>query len=191
LIESVDFLLDLHSLQLPAPPLLLCGLAAKGRQLAQAIGYPGLVVADAGHRGGARMRDFGAFADLSSPRAAMLVECGQHWALQSVGVALATCRRFLAALDLVAPAALARLGGAAAPGPQRLIQVTHAITVNGGPFQFTQDFQGLEIVPRRGTVIGHDGGRPVRTPYDHCVLIMPSRRLGPGLTAVRLGRFVD
>jgi predicted deacylase len=191
LIESADVLLDLHSMQLPAPPLLLCGLADKGRRLAQAMGYPGLVVADAGHRGGARMRDFGAFADPASPCAAMLVECGQHWAASSVEVAIATCRHFLAALDLVAPGALAALGGGAAPASQRLIEVTHAVTVNGGPFRFTQDFQGLEIIPRRGTVIGHDGARPVRTPYDDCVLIMPSRRLGPGLTAVRLGRFVD
>ncbi len=191
LIESADALLDLHSMQLLAPPLLLCGLAAKGRRLAEAIGYPELVVADAGHRGGARMRDFGAFAEPSSPRTAMLVECGQHWAASSVAVAVATCRHFLAALDLVAPAALAGLGGAAAPGRQRVIEVTHTITVNGGPFHFTGDFQGLEIVPRRGTVIGHDGPQPVQTPYDDCVLIMPSRRLGPGLTAVRLGRFVD
>jgi predicted deacylase len=191
LIEGADMLLDLHSMQLPAPPLLLCGLAAKGRRLAAAIGYPGLVVADAGHRGGARMRDFGTFSDPSSPRTAMLVECGQHWAASSVKVALATCRHFLAAVDLVAPAALASLGGDAEPGPQRLIEVTHAVTVNGGPFHFAQDFQGLEVIPRRGTLIGHDGARPVRTPYDDCVLIMPSRRLGPGLTAVRLGRFVD
>jgi hypothetical protein len=183
-------LLDLHSMQLSAPPLLLCGLAAKGRRLAAAIGYPGIAVADAGHRGGARMRDFGAFSDSSSPCTAMLVECGQHWAASSVEVALATCRQFLAALDLVAPAALARLGGAQA-GPQRLIEVTHAVTVNGGTFHFAKDFRGLEVVPRRGTLIGHDGERPVRTPYDDCVLVMPSRRLGPGLTAVRLGRFVD
>ncbi len=191
LIESADALLDLHSMQLPTPPLLLCGLPAKGRRLARAIGYPGLVVADAGHRGGARMRDFGAFADPASPRVAMLVECGQHWAAPSVEVAIATCGRFLAAQGLIAPAALAGLGAAAEPGPQRLIEVTHAITVNGGPFHFTEDFQGLEVVPKRGTVIGHDGAQPVRTPYDDCVLIMPSRRLGPGLTAVRLGRFVD
>jgi hypothetical protein len=72
-----------------------------------------------------------------------------------------------------------------------LIEVTHAITVNGGPFRFTEDFQGFEVIARQGTVIGHDGDRPVRTPYDECVLIMPSRRLGPGLTAVRLGRFVE
>jgi predicted deacylase len=189
LIESADVLLDLHSMQLPAPPLLLCGLAAKGRRLARAMGYPGLVVADAGHQSGARMRDFGAFADPSSPRVAMLVECGQHWAAGSVEVAITTCGRFLAALDLVAAEALGGLG-AAAPEPQRLIEVTHAVTVNGGPFSFAEDYQGLEVVPRRGTVIGHDGDRPVRTPYDDCVLIMPSRRLGPGLTAVRLGRFV-
>ena len=190
LIESADALLDLHSMQLPAPPLLLCGLPAKGRRLAEAIGYPGLVVADAGHRGGVRMRDFGDFAEPSSPRTAMLVECGQHWAAASVEVAIATCKHFLAALDLVAPAGLARLWGADRPGSQRLIEVTHAITVNGGPFHFTENFQGLEVIPKQGTLIGHDGAQPVRTPYDDCVLIMPSRRLGPGLTAVRLGRFV-
>ncbi len=189
LIERADVLLDLHSMQLPAPPLLLCGLAAKGRRLARAIGYPGLVVADAGHRSGARMRDFGAFADPASPRVAMLVECGQHWAAPSVAVAIATCERFLAALDLVAADALGGLS-AGAPEPQRLIEVTHAVTVNGGPFAFTEDYQGFEVVAKQGTVIAHDGTRPVSTPYDDCVLIMPSRRLGPGLTAVRLGRFV-
>ena len=71
-----------------------------------------------------------------------------------------------------------------------MIEVTHAVTVNGGRFRFTEDFQGLEVIPEAGTVIAHDGTRPIRTPYDDCVLIMPSRRLGPGLTAVRLGRFV-
>ena len=46
------------------------------------------------------------------------------------------------------------------------------------------------MIPEAGTVIAYDGTLPVRTPYDHCVLIMPSRRLAPGFTAVRLGRFV-
>jgi predicted deacylase len=190
LIESADVLLDLHSMQLPGPPLLLCGLAAKGRRLAEAMGYPAFVVADAGHRAGARMRDFGAFADPAKPAAAMLVECGQHWARSSVAVAIATCRQFLTALDLVAPETLAELGPEPLAEPQRVIEVTHAITVNGGPFQFTADFQGLEVIAKRGTLIAHDGDQPLHTPYDDCVLIMPSRRLGPGLTAVRLGRFV-
>jgi predicted deacylase len=191
LIESADWLLDLHSMQLPARPLLLCGLCAKGRRLAARMGYPDLVVADRGHSNGARMRDFGTFADPASPRTAMLVECGQHWARRSVDVAIATCRRFLEAVEVVEPAMLDRLCPPPETSPQRLVEVTDAVTVNGGPFRFTQDFQGLEVIPEAGTIIAYDGTRPIRTPYDQCILIMPSRRLVPGLTAVRLGQFVD
>ena len=191
LIESADFLLDLHSMQTSAPPLVLTGLTAKGRRLAAAMGFPGCVVADAGHHNGARMRDFGAFADPESPRTAVLVECGQHWAKSSVMVAIATSRQFLAALEVVAPEMLERLGAAPAPRPQRVVEVTEAVTVTDGRFHFADEFRGLEVVPDGGTVIAYDGSRPIRTPYDDCVLIMPSRRLAPGLTAVRLGRFVS
>ena len=191
LIESADWLLDLHSMQLPSRPLLLCGLCDKGRRLAARMGYPDLIVADRGHSNGARMRDFGGFADPASPRTAMLVECGQHWARESVEVAVATCRRFLETLEVVKPALLDRLCPPPASPPQRMVEVTDAVTVNGGPFRFTRDFQGLEVVPEAGTIIAYDGTKPIRTPYDDCILIMPSRRLAPGLTAVRLGQFVD
>ncbi|MGH6899350.1 MAG: succinylglutamate desuccinylase [Geminicoccaceae bacterium] len=191
LIERADYLLDIHSMQTTAPPLALTGLTAKGRRLAAAMGFPGCVVADSGHRNGARMRDFGAFADPESPRTAILVECGQHWAKSSVAVAIAACRQFLAALEVVPPEMLERLGAAPARQPQRMVEVTEAVTVTDGGFRFADQFHGLEVIPEGGTVIAHDGARPIRTPYDDCVLIMPSRRLAPGLTAVRLGRFVD
>ena len=35
-----------------------------------------------------------------------------------------------------------------------------------------------------------DGDKPIATPYDDCVLVMPSRRLRRGESAVRFGRFV-
>jgi predicted deacylase len=190
LIERTDFLLDIHSMQSAAPPLLLTGVTDKGRRLAAAMGFPGCIVADAGHRNGARIRDFGAFGDPDSPRTAVLVECGQHWAKRSVAVATATCRQFLAALEVVEPRLLDRLGRAPAMKPQRVVEVTEAVTVAAGRFRFTRQFQGLEVIPEAGTVIAYDGTLPVRTPYDRCVLIMPSRRLAPGFTAVRLGRFV-
>jgi predicted deacylase len=190
LIERADYLLDIHSMQTPAPPLVLTGLTAKSRRLAAAMGFPGCVVADAGHSNGARMRDFGAFADPESARTAILVECGQHWARSSVGAAITTCRQFLSALEVVAPETLERLAPAPDPQPQRFVEVTAAVTVSDGHFRFEGDYRGLEVIPRGGTVIAYDGGRPIRTPYDDCVLIMPSRRLAPGLTAVRLGRFV-
>jgi predicted deacylase len=190
LIERADWLLDLHSMQLPAQALLLSGLGEKGRRLAAKMGYPALVVADRGHSNGGRMRDFGAFGDPASPRTAMLVECGQHWARQSVAVAIATCRQFLQAVGVVEPALLDRLCPAPEPMPQRMVEVTDAVTVGNTRFRFTQDFQGLEVIPKAGTVIAHDGSKPIRTPYDQCILIMPSRRLVKGLTAVRLGQFV-
>ena len=190
LFERADFLLDIHSMQSAAPPLLLTGVTDKGRRLAAAMSFPSCVVADAGHRNGARIRDFGAFGDPDSPRTAVLVECGQHWAKRSVGVAIATCRQFLAALDVVEPRLLERLGGAPAIKPQRVVEVTEAVTVAAGRFRFTREFQGLEVIPQAGTVIAYDGTLPIRTPYDQCVLIMPSRRLAPGFTAVRLGRFI-
>ena len=64
------------------------------------------------------------------------------------------------------------------------------VTIETDEFRFTEDFRGLEVIARAGTVIGHDGDRPIPTPYDDCVLIMPSRRLRRGESAVRFGRFV-
>jgi hypothetical protein len=53
-------------------------------------------------------------------------------------------------------------------------------------------FEGQEIIAKKGTLLGHDDDVPVSTPYDNCVLVMPSssRPLRPGVTVVRLGRLV-
>jgi hypothetical protein len=58
-------------------------------------------------------------------------------------------------------------------------------------FHFERSFRGQEIIAEAGTLLGHDGSREIRTPYADCVLIMPSRRLVRGQTAVRLGRRID
>ena len=39
--------------------------------------------------------------------------------------------------------------------------------------------------------LGYDGESEVTTPYDSCVLIMPSLRQTPGASAVRFGKFID
>jgi predicted deacylase len=189
LVDRADFLLDLHSMQHATPPLALCGTTAKGRRLAAAVGVPATVVIDQGHAAGRRMRDYGAFSDEASPKAALLVECGQHWERASATVAIEAALRFLKAFDMLDATGLGHLPPAEPP-PQRVIEVTEAITVKADRFEFNRPFIGLEVIPVAGTVIGSDGDRPVTTPYDNCVLIMPSRRLTRGQTAVRLGRFV-
>jgi predicted deacylase len=188
LVAAADLLLDLHSMQHATAPLMLAGLTDKSLDLARRVGVPQTIVRDAGHAAGRRMRDYADFADPASPKVALLVECGQHWEKRSTAVAIETTRRFLAASGVLAPADAARILGESTP-PQRVITVTDAVTISSDRFEFTEDFAGLEVIPRAGTVIAHDGGSEICTPYDACVLIMPSRRLLRGQTAVRLGRF--
>ena len=147
------------------------------------------MVSDEGHAAGRRLRDYGEFRDPSSEKNALLVECGQHWETASAGVSLQTALRFLKACDAVE---LDQLEPHITPAPeaQTFIEVTDAITIKTASFEFVEPYYGLEVIPDAGTVLGHDGDEEVRTPHDNCVLIMPSRRLHPGHTAVRLGRFI-
>ena len=167
-------------MQLPGAPLLLCGTTARGRDLARRMGYPAYVVADAGHSNGTRLRDYGAFGDPGGSRTAMLVECGQHWARASVDVAWATCLHFLRACGTLAPEAAALHLPDLPRLPQRVIEVTDAVTVGAAPFRFVEDFHGFEVIPAAGTVLAYAGRHPVRTPYDDCVVVMTSRRLTRG-----------
>lgn len=181
-IDRADLLLDLHSMQHPTEPLALAGSHAKGAEMARRIGLPAAIVMDKGHSSGRRLRDYGPFDDPTSQKAAVLIECGQHWEKSSADVALQVTRRFLAAYEL------ADIPTPPPATPQRVITVTDAITMGHEKFRFTEAFVGMEIIEKAGTIIAYDGAKPITTPYDNCVLIMPTRNLRPGLTAVRLGR---
>ncbi len=189
LIDSVDILLDLHSMLWPADPLILSGDTRKGRDLGLAIGAPNLVVGDAGHVAGRRVIDYGRFSDPTTPQAAVLVEAGQHWEQAAVDMALASVAGLLRHVGMAGehpalPKPPARSGG-------RFAEVTMAVTAATSGFGFVQAFRGGDVVPRRNTLIGMDGATEVRTPHDDCLLVMPSLRPSRGHTAVRLARFVD
>ncbi len=189
LIDTVDFLFDIHSMQHRTVPLMMAGPLKKGRALAAALGYPRHIVCDAGHAAGTRLRDFGGFGDRNGPRNALLVECGQHWEPAAADVAIESTLRFLLHFGMIDRAFAAPHLTTALP-PQTTIEVTDAVTIGSDGFAFADKFLGMEVLARAGTPIGTDGDRTVVTPYDDCVLIMPSRRLHKGQTAVRLGRQV-
>ncbi len=190
IIDQVEFLLDIHSMQHRTPALMLAGPLRKGRSFAQFVGYPATVVCDQGHAAGKRMRDYAFFGRADDPRNALLVECGQHWESASAEVAIETMLRFLKHLDVVEPAFLKRHLKPGPPAKQQVIEVTDAVTVSTDAFRFATEFRGMEVIAKAGTEIARDDDRPVLSPYDNCVLIMPSRRLHRGQTAVRLGRYV-
>ena len=194
LIDTVDVLLDLHSMQNRTVPLSLSGPWAKGRELARAVGTPASIVVDAGHAAGTRLRDYGPFGDPDDPHNALLVECGQHWEAPAADVAIESTLRFLVHVGILEPEAARPYLAAdtpAAPERQRVIEVTDVVTIETDRFSFAKPFIGMECLPVAGSIIGRDGDRPIVTPYDNCILIMPSRRLVKGQTAVRLGRTVE
>ncbi|HEY3911234.1 MAG TPA: succinylglutamate desuccinylase/aspartoacylase family protein [Stellaceae bacterium] len=191
-VDAADFLLDIHSMQYATAPLMLAGTLDRSVALARRVGIPELIMCDVGHAAGKRMRDYGPFGDPALPKTALLIEAGQHWQNRAAEVATDVMLRFLIALGTLSRDDAAPLAGPDfnAQPRQRVIEVTEAVTIAGDNFEFVDDFRGLEVLSPKGTLIGRDDGREVRTPYDDCVLIMPSRRLAKGHTAVRLGRFV-
>ena len=190
LYDRIDYLFDLHSMTDHCPPLAMAGRQRKGVQLALALGMPEHVVIDSGHASGRRLRDYAFFDDDADPRTAVLIECGQHWEYAAPEVAKQTTLRFVRHFDMADPAFLdANLDPAPRP-PQKVIEVTTAVTISSDDFAFALPVHGLAVVPEADTLLARDGGVDVRTPYDNCVLIMPTRRPKKGETAVRLGRFV-
>ncbi|MGB3554391.1 MAG: succinylglutamate desuccinylase/aspartoacylase family protein [Jannaschia sp.] len=187
-LSTVDLLLDIHSMQHKTEALIIAGPAPKGRDLGRAIGRPGIVVTDKGHAEGVRMRDFADFADPASSRNAALVECGQHWEADAADIAKECAAEFLRVSGTVAPDfATDYLATRGAKPDSHLYEVVGPVTIETEDFRFAEDWRGFEHL-EEGRLIGHDGDREIRAPHDDTVLIMPSRRLWPGKTAVRLAR---
>jgi len=187
-VDQAEYLLDIHSMLEPSPPVMICGPLEKGIRFAFEVGVPRDIVSDTGHANGTRMRDYGGFGDPASTRNALLVECGQHWERAAELVAWQTAWRFLDRLGIVDSQLAAREIGQAVT-PQRLIRVTDAVVASSPAFRFVRPFAGLEVVEREGEVIAWDGDQPVKAPYANCVLVMPvPNNVKAGLTAVRLGR---
>lgn len=191
-VDTVDLLLDLHSMHEKSLPLIVSGPLDKGIALARELRIPPHVISDEGHPEGRRMRDYGGFGDAASPKNALLVECGQHWEANSVTTARHATARFLLLAGAIDRQALPASWWGELPAQSRVIRVTEPVVAKSNDFRFAGDYTGLERFAQAGTVIGWNDGEPVLTPYANCVLVMPSlRQLRPGVTVVRLGRQVD
>ena len=189
-VDAADFLLDIHSMHEPCRPIMVCGIVDKHVKLARKVGLPADLLLDTGHPAGVRMRDRGSFNDPASPRAALLIECGQHWEKSAVEVAVDTMLRFLAATGSVPVASIESRLRIQPPAQQRVIRVTEPVVARSMNFEFVVPIEGLSIVPKAGMPIARDGDMVWTAPYDDTVLVMPSmRHLRPGNTQVRLGRY--
>lgn len=194
-VERAQWLLDLHSMHEPGLPLSLVGTHARNLELARKLRAPEYVVVDAGHMDGVRMRDYGHFGmpdDMQPETRSLLIECGYHGDTASLDVARDQCSRFLVQAGTISEASAFRWipkWKRADADRQWALQVTGAVVARSARFFFTQQFTGLDLIPHAGTVIGDNDGEPVTTPFDDCVLVMPStRQARQGVTVVRFAR---
>jgi predicted deacylase len=191
-VEASDWLLDLHSMHEPGPPLALTGPLAHHASRTAALGLDALRVADSGHKAGVRLRDHGRYGRADEQDAfAVLVECGYHGAQASVDVALDALARFLehsGAVDAADLPAHWRRSTADASAP--LLVVTDTVTVAPDSIPaFVRPWKSGDRIARAGTLIGWNAALPVTTPYDDCVLVMPTLlHARPGATLVRFAR---
>ncbi|QJC56949.1 hypothetical protein HC248_02260 [Polaromonas vacuolata] len=176
-----------------AAPLLLTGMQARNIELARALRSPEYIVVDAGHKDGVRMRDYGRFSDLcedsDNGTRSLLIECGFHGEKSSRTVAQDICVRFLQESKVISAETLVQLlpeWRQADAAQQWALDVTGAVVCKSENFRFDQPYQGLEMIAQAGTVIGWNESEAVTTPYDNCVLVMPStRQAKAGVTVVR------
>jgi predicted deacylase len=189
-VDAADLLLDLHTMHEPCRPIMVCAKSEKSVALSHRIGAPADLLLDTGHPAGLRMIERGDFNDPQSPKAAVLIECGQHWEASAAEVALDTALRFLKVSGVVDDTWVDARLRLQPPAQQRLIRVTEPLVAKTMNFRFTRPYKGLEVLPQKGTIVATDGDTVWRTPYDDCVMVMPSMaHLKPGTTMVRLGRY--
>lgn len=189
-VDAADFILDIHSMNEDCVPLMVCGTQEKNAQYATELGMPADLLIDTGHPAGLRMVERGAFGDRTAPQRALLIECGQHWEASAADVARDCLARFLGLTGLASPDWVQAHQRQPLPTQQRLIRVTEAVTARSSSFRFLVPIIPLSTIEKAGTPIAQDGEHIWTSPYDGCVLVMPTqRRFKPGQTMVRLGRF--
>ncbi|BBU31864.1 hypothetical protein BTHE68_55980 [Burkholderia sp. THE68] len=188
-VDTVDLLLDLHSMHEKSKPLIVAGPLNKGIELSAKLCTPATIICDEGHPEGRRMRDYEGFGDAGSPKNALLIECGQHWEANAVTVARDVTARFLVLSGVVDEEDLPVGWIQPSPPEMLVVRVTEPVVAKSIDFRFAGDYTGLEVFSDAGSVIGWLDGEPVKTTYDDCMLVMPSlRQLRPGVTVVRLGK---
>lgn len=186
--DTVDYLLDIHSMSTLSEPILLNNGLPSERELARNMTYPRTVACGSGHIVGKRLIEYTPFNDPSNNKTALLIECGQHWTREAAPIALDTALYFLRALDMLPDGFFDAHVTCATPPAQQMLDVTHGYTTKTDRFAFAQTFVGLEEFAEQGTLIATDGDDEIRTPYPRCVLVMPNDVREKNRRALRFAR---
>ena len=185
---AADMLLDIHSTTFAVRPMLVYTKLEKMRRMALALESPSThIVSPGGKHQGGLLIEFGAFGDPKAANTAVVVECGPHFARRSGDVAIQTTLRFLDRCGVLDP----EFGRAhikpAADAPPSTYEISEVCMCRNGRAGFVRPLEGFEEFAA-GELIGSDGEREIRAPYDRCAVLMPKAQLVPGREMVTLAQ---
>jgi hypothetical protein len=189
--ETVDYLLDIHSMSTPSPAVTLCNGLEKERALSRKVGFPEHVAFGSGFVVGRRLIEYSPFHDVNNPMTGLLVECGQHWIKETAVTSLDSALYFLKSLDMITAEFFEAHVTNNPPPPLRELEITEGVYSKTNVFRFVEHFNGMEIIEKAGTVVARDGEDEITTPYDNCVLVMPNHSVGAKMRVVRFARLSD
>lgn len=186
--SAADALLDIHSTTFAVRPMLVYGQLEKARRLATALKAPTthIVTPGAKHQGGLLI-EFDGFGEAASPRTALVVECGQHFARNSGTVAIQTMLRFL---DYFGTLDRGFADEHIVPLPSEtpsIYEISEVCICKNAQARFVRPLEGFEEFAA-GELIGTNGEQEIRAPYDRCAVLMPKAQLVPGREMVTLAR---
>jgi predicted deacylase len=185
---AADALLDIHSTTFAVRPMLVYTKLDKARGLATALQTPATHIVSPGsrHQGGLLI-EFGAFSDANAPNAAIVVECGHHFARSSGEIAIQTTLRFLDHCGVLDPAVAAAHIKPAPAEASGVYEISEVRICRNGQAGFVRPLEGFEEFAA-GELIGNDGEQEIRAPYDRCAVLMPKAQLVPGREMVTLAQ---
>jgi hypothetical protein len=73
------------------------------------------------------------------------------------------------------------------PGAPSVYEISEVWICRNEGARFVRPLEGFEEFAE-GELIGTDGERDIRAPYDHCAVLMPKAQLVPGREMVTLAR---
>jgi len=182
-VAAADHILDIHSTSQAVEPFWVYPDFARNASVALAIGLPAVhLVMPNGLGSGTPLIQHGRHAGADAPGAALVAECGQHFARSASEVATEVTLRFLAHFGLIEHQAPAQAA------PQRRFELLQTLMVTTPDFSFVRPLLGFETFAK-GELIGTDGEAiRIVAPCDDCTVFMPARVPIVGREAVYLTR---
>jgi len=170
IVDTVDYLLDIHTMQGRGRPVaLMRGKPAALDLVSNITSIPFVLTGEMHQAERLRLRDYGQFGDPSNKAVAIQLEAGQHWQSSAVAEGEHITMEFLASTGVLPRRSQSRVQ------QQTYLEVVEIVLPKGGVFEYAEDFENGAFFPKRGALLGHAGPdrTEVLTPVDDCYFIMP------------------